>query len=108
MALFASIYRSACSGAISAEMDLNALVFAWDTFCAFYPSHIQERRPFGRIRPANFDEAWIITEALRDGLAELPYCTTCHTPYLIIHGCKYQQICQMCVLNQIPKTRMIT
>jgi hypothetical protein len=107
IALFASIYRSACSGAIRAEMDLNALVFAWDTFCAFYPNHIQERRPFGRIRPANFNEAWIIAEALKDGLAELPYCTSCHTPYLIIHGCKYQQVCQMCVLNQTHRSRYI-
>jgi len=69
--------------------------------------HIQERRPFGRIRPANFDEAWIISEALKDGIAELPYCTTCHTPYLIIHGCKYQQVCQMCVLNQMLKSKYI-
>jgi hypothetical protein len=106
MALFASIYRTACSGTVRAEMNLNALLFAWDTFCEFYPNHIQDRRPFGRIRPANFDEAWIIAEALRNGFAELPYCTSCHTPFLVIHGCKYQLVCQMCVLNQIPKTRI--
>ncbi|QPK61615.1 transcriptional regulator [Methylomonas sp. LL1] len=107
MALFASIYRSACRGDIRAEIDLNAIVFAWDYFCTLYPNHIKERRPFGRIRPANFDEAWIITEALKDGLAELPYCTSCHLPYLVIHGCKYQQVCQMCVLNQMPRSRYI-
>ncbi|MDT4291673.1 FlhC family transcriptional regulator [Methylomonas sp. MO1] len=107
MALFASIYRSACPGDIRSEIDLNAMIFAWDTFCTIYPNHILERRPFGRIRPANFDEAWIITEAMKDGLAELPYCTSCHLPYLVIHGCKYQQVCQMCVLNQMRKSKYL-
>jgi hypothetical protein len=103
MALFASIYRSASKVDIKKEIDIDAIIFAWDFFCEIFPNHIRERRPFGRIRPANFDEAWVIALAIQDGLAELRYCTTCHRNFMVINGCKYQPICQICVLDSFCK-----
>ncbi|MBS4052568.1 MAG: transcriptional regulator [Methylomonas sp.] len=100
MALFVSIYRSASRVNINTEIDVDAVIFAWDYFCTLFPNHIRERRPYGRIRPANFDEAWIIAQGIKDGLTELRYCKTCHRNYLIIHGSKYQPICQICVTDK--------
>ena len=103
LALFASIYRSASKVDTQTEIDVDAIIFAWDYFCTMFPNHIRERRPFGRIRPANFDEALIIATALKERSAELRYCTSCHRNYVIIHGSKYQPICQMCAMDSIGK-----
>lgn len=99
MALFASIYRSASRVSIKSALDLDAIIFAWDYFCTLFPNHIRERRPFGRIRPANFDEAWVIILAINNGFADMGYCTTCHRNFLIIHGSKYLPVCQICAMN---------
>lgn len=107
MALFVSIYRSASKVDIKTEIDVDAIIFAWDYFCTMFPNHIRERRPFGRIRPANFDEALIIAMAIKDRLAEMRYCTSCHRNYLIVHGSKYQPICQICATDNIRENELL-
>lgn len=101
MALFASIYRSASRVDIKTDMDINAIVFAWDYFCKTFPGHIRERRPYGRIRPANFDEAWVIAHAIKNGLADLQYCSACKRNFFIIYCTNYPPICQICVMINV-------
>lgn len=107
MGLFGSIYRSVSKVDVKTEIDVDAVIFAWDYFCTIFPNHIRERRPFGRIRPANFDEALIIAMAIKDRLAEMRYCTSCHRNYLIVHGSKYQPICQMCAMDNIRRIEIL-
>ena len=101
MALFASIYRSASRVDIKTDMDINAIVFAWDYFCKTFPGHIRERRPYGRIRPANFDEAWVIAHAIKNGSADLQYCSACKRNFFIIYCTNYPPICQICVMRNV-------
>lgn len=101
MALFASIYRSSSRVDIKTDMDINAIVFAWDYFCKTFPGHIRERRPYGRIRPANFDEAWVIAHAIKNGSADLQYCSACKRNFFIIYCTNYPPICQICVMRNV-------
>lgn len=103
MAVFASIYRCAHRGDFKANMDIEAVMFAWDYFCETFPGHIRERRPFGKIRPANFDEAWVIAEAMQTGLVELQYCFRCHHNFLVTYCTRYQPVCQVCALKSKNK-----
>lgn len=97
--VFASIYRTVCNKSITTDIDLDALIFSWDFFCEAFPGQIRERRPFGKIHPANFTEAWIFVEALKNGSAELKYCEKCHGDFIVIYGSKYPPTCQICVLD---------
>lgn len=104
MALFASIYQSASQVNIKTELDISAMIFAWDLFCRTFPNHARERRPFGRVRPANFTEAWVMALGIRNGQVELQYCTSCRHDFLIIYGSEYRPICQMCDLEKARKS----
>jgi hypothetical protein len=103
MALFASIYRSASRVDIKTDIDVEAIIFAWDYFCQKFPGHIRERRPYGRLRPANFDEAWVIAEALKQGSADLRYCSSCKRNFFIIYGSLYHPICQVCQMDNLRR-----
>ncbi len=102
VAVFVSIYRNASRCNIRTEMDVEALMFAWDYFCLTFPGHIRERRPYGNIRPANFDEAWAIAESVQAGLIELSYCHRCHHNFLINYYSHLQPICQLCAIKKRP------
>lgn len=101
--LFASLYRNASQLEICAEIDIPAMLFAWDFFCDMFPNHSRERRPYTEVRPANFTEAWVIAQALKIGLAELPYCEKCHGNTLVIYNSKFPLGCQICALNKTRK-----
>ena len=103
ISLFASLYRCASQVDIKQETDVWAVIFAWDFLCEMFPDHIRERRPYGKIRPANFSEAWVIAQSLRSGLASLHYCESCHGEYLIIVGSKFPPTCQICAIDEIRK-----
>jgi hypothetical protein len=103
ISLFASLYRSASQIDIRAEMDVSAIIFAWDFFCETFPNHIRERRPYGKVRPANFSEAWVIAQALKIGLAALHYCKSCHGDHIVIYNSKFPPTCQICVIDQLRK-----
>ena len=53
LSLFASLYRNASQVDIKTEIDVPAILFAWDFLCETFPNHIRERRPYGKVRPAN-------------------------------------------------------
>jgi len=50
MSLFASLYRNASRVDIRTEMDVPAIIFAWDFLCETFPNHSRERRPYGKVR----------------------------------------------------------
>jgi len=108
VAVFVSIYRNASRRDIRTEMDVEALMFAWDYFCSTFPGHIRERRPYGLIRPANFDEAWAIAESVQAGLIELAYCHRCHHNFLINYCSHLQPICQLCAIKKRPGPKPMT
>ena len=105
LSLFASLYRSASQIDIRTKMDVPAIIFAWDFFCDTFPNQIRERRPYGKVRPANFSEAWVIAQALTIGLAALHYCESCHGEYIIIYNSKFPPTCQICVMDKLRKTK---
>lgn len=104
MALFVSIYRCASLRNVKTGIDINAVMFAWDYFCKTFPGHIRERRPFGKIRPANFTEAWVIAEAFQVGMVKLRYCSRCHHDFLIIYDSNFKPVCQMCAMKNKSST----
>jgi hypothetical protein len=81
ISLFASLYRSASQIDIRAEMDVSAIIFAWDFF----------------------SEAWVIAQALKIGLAALHYCKSCHGDHIVIYNSKFPPTCQVCVIDQLRK-----
>ena len=106
LALFVSIYQSTSLVDTRSQLDVSAIIFAWDTFCQIFPDHIREKRPFGKIRPANFNEAWVIIQSLRKGLVELQFCTTCRHNYIIVHNCQFTSVCQICELDKARKVSL--
>jgi hypothetical protein len=103
LALFGSLYQCTSQVDPKSQIDVSALVFAWDLFCKTFPTHIREKRPYGKIRPANFNEAWVIAQGIRQGLVELQYCTSCRHNYVIIHRNRFRPVCQICELEKIKK-----
>ena len=100
IALFASIYK-ASSGNFKSEIDVPAMIFAWDYFCKTFPNHVRERRPFSKIRPTNFTEAWVLIQALKNSSADLQYCSKCHGDFIIIHGSNFSPTCQICTIDSL-------
>jgi hypothetical protein len=107
LSLFASLYRHASQADIKTEMDVPAIMVAWDFFCGTFPNHIRERRPYGKVRPANFSEAWVVAQALKIGLADLHYCRGCHGDTLVIYHSKFPPSCQICVLDSQHKKHSV-
>ncbi len=103
LSLFTSLYRSASQVDIRTKMDVPAIIFAWDFFCQTFPNQIRERRPYGKVRPANFSEAWVIAQALKIGLAALQYCESCHGDTLVIYNSKFPPTCQICMMDKLRK-----
>jgi len=103
LSFFASLYRNASHIDIKTEIDVPAILFAWDFLCETFPDHIRERRPYGKVRPANFSEAWVIAQALKIGLADLHYCESCHGESIVIYNSKFPPTCQICVLDDHRK-----
>jgi len=103
LSLFASLYRSASPVDIRTKMDVPAIIFAWDFFCQTFPKQIRERRPYGKVRPANFSEAWVIAQGLTIGLAALEYCESCHGEYIVIYNSKFPPTCPICVMDNLRK-----
>jgi len=105
LSLFTSLYRSASQVDIRTKMDVPAIIFAWDFFCDTFPNQIRERRPYGKVRPANFSEARVISQALTIGLAALHYCESCHGEYIVIYNSEFPPTCQICVMDKLRKTQ---
>ncbi len=99
LSVFASLYCQASQGRSKFAIEVSAILFAWDFFCQIFPNHIRERRPLGKIRPANFSEAWVVAQALKVNLASLRYCEKCHGESLIIYQGKFPPKCQICHLE---------
>ena len=103
LALFASIYQATSQVDTKSQLDVAAVVFAWDTFYKTFSASIREKRPYGKIRPATFNEAWVIAQGVRKGLVELQYCTSCRHNYVIIQGSRFRPVCQFCGLERIRR-----
>lgn len=99
LSVFASLYYLASQGRSKFAIEVSAIIFAWDFFCQIFPKHIRERRPLGKIRPANFSEAWVVVQALKVNLASLRYCEKCLGESLIIYQGKFPPTCQICHLE---------
>ncbi len=100
LSLFASLYRNASLIDIKTEIDVSAVLFAWDFFCETFPNHIRESKPYDKIRPANFNEAWIIAQSLKNGLTTIKYCNGCIGDTLIMLNSSFQPICQICDIDR--------
>ncbi|MBP1151357.1 MULTISPECIES: FlhC family transcriptional regulator [unclassified Methylocaldum] len=99
LSAFASLYLKASALDNRQSVDAKAVIAAWDLFHECYPNALRFRRPFGKVRPANITEAWVLAQALRCGLAHLRHCPDCHGEYLVIEDCKLPPVCQYCALG---------
>jgi len=100
LTLFLSIYQAASQVNIQSQFDVSAILFAWDYFQKTFRDHIAVERPYGKIRPANFNEAWILAQGMRKGEVALKYCPRCRHNYLIIYQSKFLPVCQLCDLEE--------
>lgn len=80
VSLFAAIYLRLGGDRVLQEIDIRALVEAWDLFDALTAN-------VDRKRPADITDAWVIARDLRAGSAQMHRCAKCFSPYLVADDC---------------------
>ena len=73
------------------EIDIHALVEAWDMFDRL-TAHLDKSKK----RPADITDAWVIARDLRAGSAAMLRCHKCATPFLVAYDCKFPPNCPVC------------
>ena len=89
VSLFAAIYRRLGGDRVLQEIDIHALVEAWDLFDGL-TAHGDRKRP------ADLTDAWVIARDLRAKSAQMHRCGKCSSPYLVADDCKLPPSCPMC------------
>ncbi|MFZ4701983.1 MAG: FlhC family transcriptional regulator, partial [Candidatus Methylumidiphilus sp.] len=89
VSLFAAIYRRLGGDKVLQEIDIHALVEAWDLFDAL-TAHVDRKRP------ADLTDAWVIARDMRARSAAMLRCHKCVTPFLVAYDCKLPPTCPVC------------
>ena len=76
VSLFAAIYRRLGGDRVLQEIDIHALVEAWDLFDGL-TAHVDRKQP------ADLTDAWVIARDLRAKSAQTHRCGKCLSPYLV-------------------------
>jgi len=89
VSLFAAIYRRLGGDQVLQEIDIHALVEAWDLFDGL-TAHVDRKRP------ADLTDAWVIARDLRAKSAQMQLCARCAAPFLVAYDCKLPPNCPIC------------
>ncbi len=89
VSVFAAIYQRIGGTRVLNEIDIHALVEAWDLFDKL-TAHLDKRRP------ADITDAWVIARDLRARSAAMLRCPKCATPFLVAYDCKLPPNCPVC------------
>lgn len=89
VSLFASIYRRLGGEGVFKNIDIQAIIKAWDLF-------LDLTRNIRKKRPDNITEAWVIARDIRINAAVLSTCPRCATPYLSAPESKLPPTCPIC------------
>ena len=86
VSLFAAIYGRIGGEKVLQEIDIHAVVEAWDLFDAL-TAHVDRKRP------ADMTDAWVIARDLRARSALMHRCAKCFSAYLVADDCKLPPSC---------------
>ena len=89
VSVFAAIYQRIGGARVLNEIDIHALVEAWDMFDKL-TAHLDRRRP------ADITDAWVIARDMRAKSAQMQRCAKCAAPYLVAYDCKLPPTCPVC------------
>jgi hypothetical protein len=89
VSVFAAIYQRIGGARVLNEIDIHALVEAWDMFDKL-TAHLDRRRP------ADITDAWVIARDLRARSSVMLRCHKCATPFLVAYDCKLPPTCPVC------------
>ena len=81
VSVFAAIYQRIGGARVLNEIDIHALVEAWDMFDKL-TAHLDKKRP------ADITDAWVIARDLRARSSVMLRCQKCATPFLVAYDCK--------------------
>lgn len=98
VSLFAALYRKLGGNRVLQDIDIHAVIQAWDLFSKL-TSHTQRKRP------ADITEAWVIARGMRAKSAVMHLCSKCASPYLVAGDSKLPPTCPICfAARQAGKT----
>ena len=89
VSLFAAVYQRIGGTRVLNEIDIHALVEAWDMFDKL-TAHLDKKRP------ADITDAWVIARDLRARSSVMLRCHKCATPFLVAYDCKLPPNCPVC------------
>lgn len=89
VSLFAALYRKVGGNRVLQDIDIHAVIQAWDLFSKL-TSHLQRKRP------ADITEAWVIARDMRAKAAVMHLCSKCASPYLVAGDSKLPPTCPIC------------
>jgi len=89
VSLFAAIYQRIGGTGVLNEIDIHALVEAWDMFDKL-TAHLDRKRP------ADLTDAWVIARDMRARSAAMLRCYKCATPFLVSYDSKLPPNCPIC------------
>jgi len=89
VSLFAAVYRRIGGDKVLQEIDIRAVVEAWDLFDTLTAN-------LDKKRPANITDAWVIARDMRAKSALMQRCAKCAAPYLVAYDCKLPPTCPVC------------
>ena len=89
VSVFAAIYQRIGGTRVLNEIDIHALVEAWNMFDKL-TAHL------GKMRPTDITDAWVIARDLRARSAAMLRCHKCAKPFLVAYDCKLPPNCPVC------------
>ena len=87
--LFAALYERYGGPATTRQLDIRAVIAAYDLYRAMAPTEA----------PLDLNAAWVIARDLRVGTAELRTCSACTVRYLVASASRLAPTCPFCSLH---------
>ena len=87
--LFAALYERYGGPATTRQLDIRAVIAAYDLYRAMAPTEA----------PLDLNAAWVIARDLRVGTAELRNCNACAVRYLVASASRLAPTCPLCSLH---------
>lgn len=100
--VFAAIYRSAGGAGIFDQIDMKALLTAYDLYRELLGVAISPASP---IKLLDINQAWIITRDIRTGAAYFQECHHCHIHFLSAVDARSPPDCPICALHRQENTK---
>ena len=95
--VLAALYRTASGTGIYDQINLSALLVAYDIYLQFMGDVTSPTSP---VKLLNITQAWVIARDIRTGVVYFRKCSHCGVDYICTLDCRLSPSCPICALRR--------